>query len=483
MAYNVLYPLGNSDLQFYDGEVPRRLESHCSFREITEHLWKILRSAKFESDKWFKEILLDEPVIVVGKEYKRWALPMFGKAWADVIGRNGTQKCNKIFLFATDQQPPHRQDTIYLAYLLKEMLISKYMVDEDAVEILPIRGNPSDTDEMGKFFEGFVGLHEKELRYAENYLFVGPGTPAISINLSVSLADFSTEYRYLRRGDRNSTEIIPLEFFKKLSRRRYETVLTRLIDSYEYAIARKVVAESPFSSDPVLERLLYVITERKNYNFECAYEEAQKLPEDFEKKREVSGYLSDIVTEKRNRLCAIYEDMCIYVSREDYHAALAMLFSFTDVLNNELVHLLYPSLDLSGRNAEKNYSEFLDSNPELKRYLETGGVNCRRVSRICLEKMVKKALSEADRQKFSRYQNKLVDLWRKVFEEMNKDINDLRDLRNKGPFAHGWEGVGEEIANKLEMVVKGLDNTIKGLCGKQSFYELVNRSIKGRLSS
>ena len=89
-------------------------------------------------------------------------MPLFGKAWKYVTEKGGgVEKCNRIFLFATDQGKNGNQDTIYLAYILKKVLIKRCKVDEDVISIDIIQGNPSDSDEMSRFFGDFVSKRER----------------------------------------------------------------------------------------------------------------------------------------------------------------------------------------------------------------------------------------------------------------------------------------------------------------------------------
>ena len=354
------------------------------------------------------------------------------------------------------------------------MLIKRCKVDEGVISIDIIQGNPSDSDEMSRFFGDFVSKRERELRYAKNYVFVGPGTPAINTTLSVSMADFSTEYLYLKR-EGTSTEVVPLGFFKRLSRRKFSIVVGELIDSYDYAVAVNVVGGSPFSSDSTLEKVLFAMNERKNYNFERAYEMAGRLPEGSEEKKVLGSYLSDVINEKKSRLCAIYDDMCVYIKKKEYHAAMAMLFSFTDILSNQVFGLLY-KMDLNAENAKDRFRELVNGDDELRKYLEERGVRYDSLNVPCIDTLISKVIDDVNRSDFNNLQNKTLTLWKKL-REVEADIKRLREVRNKGPFAHGYRGVSEDTKDLLEKVVVRIGEMITNLCKEGSLYERNNELI------
>ena len=324
MGWNFLYPLGNSDIQFEDESGKPFLLRKVNFRE--------------ETSKLYMELVGKESIFRrVGKDAfeingRKLCFPIFIPFLLYAIEKEEVPP-SKIFLFATDQERPdvNKQDTIYLAKILKDKIIPEICEDCAGVEIITINENPANYDDMGRFFMNFEENYRDRLEKAwSNYIQVTAGTPAMGMALLFALSKYP-----LRVFTIIKTEGIREAYYlKSLIAREYEASIERLLRAYSYSDALVALKNSPLRGriGSIIEKPIEVMALRRTFSFGEAKKESEAISDDFEGKRKFLRYFSDMLEKPESRLIASFEEFEIYLKKKEYHSACAAFFNFTDIL-------------------------------------------------------------------------------------------------------------------------------------------------------
>ena len=145
----LLANVGNLDL-YKEGKV-------FSGREITKNVWESKNFSELE-------IKLIDPVI---KKIKK------------------SYKFVRIVLFCTEQAIPHKNDTVYLAHIIKEIISLNYHLEKDLIQIVTLTEDPSCYNLMLKAYENAINEVQKEVQTNIDALFISllGGTPAQRFSL------------------------------------------------------------------------------------------------------------------------------------------------------------------------------------------------------------------------------------------------------------------------------------------------------------
>ena len=183
--------VGNSDLTL-DGQylaVRNPAGAAPSFRAATEQLLAQVDDALDRLDAPLLRPLLD---------------------WA--IARTRSQRpLLHVVLLATDQEPPHPQDTCFAARLLARWLERRYGARcQLAVELFDLRGNPADYDTMYRAVGDVLRQLAQSASPRPILVSLTAGTPAITFALTVHTVDrFGSQctFVYLPRGSTAPREL------------------------------------------------------------------------------------------------------------------------------------------------------------------------------------------------------------------------------------------------------------------------------------
>lgn len=177
--------VGNSDLTLDGGQLFQRDHSGegPSFRDRTAAL---LAEYPAVRDR------LDAPLLV---PLLRWLREHSGEVAVEGID---------VVLIATDQQPPHSQDTVHAAAVLSRWLPERFPPGAVSVHVETIAGeNPADYDAMYRWFRDAARALAAQFPSGEVYLSVTGGTPAMTFALTLhGVEAFGSRgtFLYLPRG-------------------------------------------------------------------------------------------------------------------------------------------------------------------------------------------------------------------------------------------------------------------------------------------
>ena len=394
----------------------------------------------------------------------------------------GKRENDKIFLFTTEQSLPHPSDTKFAGILIKKFLTNKFRMDENVIELIEIKENPSDYDKMSEFFHRFINNHKETLKYnATNYVSLTAGTPAEIVNLALVVNNLPVDYLYLSRDE---NEVKYYEVFKGLNKERYKNLIKTLIDNYDYTGAINILNESPYRSKTSISDLLNMLIKRR----ECSFKEAFNYIKDLK-----FPYRNELSNLARGDRKAIFSEFFylieIYFRKEYYIEAISQLFSLLDNL------LQYLFNEITGKETKKTagkfkeYNDYITSNPGLKNYLENKGIEWENnPSRLALMGIIKwhkdnGKIRSINVEPILKFFDKVNSTQRVEEEELS-----LLDLRSKLRLAHGYRAVSKDLIEKLyedgvKKLVEDLKNALDLLSipVKENFYTEINKYIIDKL--
>lgn len=442
MSWNLFYTLGNSDLYLTDRDRKPISIGKDGFRAKTEEIYRRLREESFEVKGDL--IILSDMIVqfIMFMPFLRYLI------------KKESSLPYRVYLFATDQETYKSQDTIYLAKILKECFLPKAIREDfsDKVQIEVIRShNPSSYDEMSEFFMSFLGREKDRISYAtNNYTQVSAGTPAMNMSLVLSLRSLPVNlniFSLVKVGNGMPPEIKESLFLEKLIVSEAKAIIEGLIRSYSYSDALSVLKSFPISGSDRLETLLEVLKLRRLFNFKGALDKIKRLDEGFKSKKIFLKYFSDILMNDSSRLRASFEEFEIYLKKEEYHSACAAMFNFTDLLLDFSIAKLRETGLIENVDERMSYPDKIKALKESKLKMS---LQLKRIAEVegCYALLIE--------------------------GELENKIAGLREIRNKGPFAHGVEQFPENCVDTLKTVYVG----IKGLFGyRENFYDKANEVL------
>lgn len=372
------------------------------------------------------------------------------------------RKPELIYLFATNQESIHPKDTYYLALMIKVYLTKKFRIDDQKISIEKISENPSEYSRMIKIYRDFILKHEEKINIQRyNITQISAGTPAMNFALAQALMH-TPGATFYNIPDNKSKEAYEDKTFNELNLRKYIDTIKTLLDNYDYGGAQKIIRNSPFGNDEVLNKIIKVLNHRKNFHIT----------------EKIMNYDVRFVAENAgNRFPNIYDDMYylyqqfpqykyaefyyqikIYFSTYNFTGAIALIFSFFDNLMQHLVEqLLNIQLDDVKNNQSEKLKAAIERNDALNKKFEEKKLNKKRPSGKVLHKIIS----------FFKDQDKGA----KAFIESHHKFEKFQDIRNHGPFAHGTKGISKQrIEEQYEGTIQNLINDLKTLLTKMNLF-------------
>ena len=249
--------VGNSDLTLDGAFLSSRdqRQSMPSFRERTREL---LASPADLSER------VDAPLL----------RPLL--AWARA--RAGARPL-RVILLATDQDPPHPQDTVFAAQLLARWLTERFACDGDQFEVVvqTLRANPADYDQMYRA----IGHVLRQLAPSDSgpvLISLTAGTPAMTFALTVHALDrFGNEcsFLYLPRSSEQPQE---LRLRRLLQRAALLADARRELERGEFGRAALLLQQAGVPRS--IWRLAEAADHRVAYHFEEAQSSARQALRD-----------------------------------------------------------------------------------------------------------------------------------------------------------------------------------------------------------
>ena len=403
--------IGNSDIgrdkiSFFSSE-----KGQVNIYEKSRDLWI---SKEFEN----VELLLLNPVLRKIQET------------FDIVG---------IYLFCTEQNPPHPQDTKFIAHIVKSILCSRYDFDETSINLQVISKNPADYDEMLRLYRAEIyNLPESTDRV---FVSVTGGTQQQNFSaMFESVARFREKATmiYTSRGSEGAIECgVGYEIHKRMITHRVDILKAKKM----YGVAAEL-AEEYGILDANEIKMLQAKNHRLLFDFESAWmlfnEIKDKLPEHRE---EIYNAINDLEKLKnKNKYALIHElygNMLVKWEQGAYVDFLGRLFRFEEAV---LRFVVENEFNISTEKDENDlrFKSDVSSNNNLKNFLDKNRISYNAPNRLCLFMMLRFLISKnPDRN----------DL--KIITDTINKIKKLSDLRNASIMAHGFEGISRDRINAL----------------------------------
>jgi len=403
--------IGNSDIgrdkiSFFSSE-----KGQVNIYEKSRDLW---RSKEFEN----VELLLLNPVLRKIQET------------FDIVG---------IYLFCTEQNPPHPQDTKFIAHIVKSILCSRYDFDETSINLQVISKNPADYDEMLRLYRAEIyNLPESTDRV---FVSVTGGTQQQNFSaMFESVARFREKATmiYTSRGSEGAIECgVGYEIHKRMITHRVDILKAKKM----YGVAAEL-AEEYGILDANEIKMLQAKNHRLLFDFESSQtlfnEVKDKLPEHLE---EIHSAIDELEKLKNKDRYALIRELCknMLVKWEQgaYVDFLGRLFRFEEAV---LRFVVENEFNISTEKDENDlrFKSDVSSNNNLKNFLDKNRISYNAPNRLCLFMMLRFLISKnPDRN----------DL--KIITDTINKIKKLSDLRNASIMAHGFEGISRDRINAL----------------------------------
>lgn len=455
MANVILYNLGNSELEpkYKENEKYSKFDD---FRNFTQTILKRIENGGVKKEK---NALVFDPALVktipfkgkdIEREITEIRFPIF-EAFRGSI-KNSVEK---IYIFATRQKAVNKSDTDILAKIMKYFIQEEYGTKTE-IKIEIIEGTPSDFNQMGEFYDRFFDNNKEELEaYNKIYAQVSSGTSAMIFSFSEKLALFDAEIYYIPRGKEEAEKIN--YFNKRLIEHLIETI-KNCIENLNYKNALEITEKSPLKTKNTAKNLIKSALYLVNFNFKDSLNELKNIGEEDREINGIKNSVSDICYEsnKMKCWCLIEEMIDIHLKNENFLASLILLIG----LSNNMREFVFK--ELTGTDDIK---EFVENNPKIKESLNKKDLDFQ--NKYATKPVLSIIISLLGKEKYTNY------------IEYDKDIENLSEIRNKTPFAHGTKGVNTGDVEKIKSSAQKINDVFKelGIKNDKKLFSIINNKI------
>jgi len=349
----------------------------------------------------------------------------------------------KVFLFGTFQNPPHYQDTKYIAIIIKKLLERDFKDRISKIIIKEINKNPSDYSEMFGEYKDILKKQQEEdnrkkIDVDEIYLNITGGTPAQNFSLllwAVSLWEDKVNVFYKLKGKKeNKTEKIGKEVLRYIKLKE----VANLSELFPKLAAELIKKFNLYGEDSDKE---YYFLLGKHYFFLFDFDKAKEY---FKKaynlnKQESLSEIDKINNAKNknetNSLIAkidiLFDNLIHQWKKEAYVDFLGRLFRFSEAI----LDVLYLHFD--------NRRLLLINDKNLITYLNTKKFKREGIIFPSEIEIKENKLNRKVKLFFISYFAERDEKIKEILEILD-GIEFLADLRNSTIIAHGFEGVSRE---------------------------------------
>ncbi|MBV7275129.1 hypothetical protein JMF89_06825 [Clostridiaceae bacterium UIB06] len=456
MKQNILVTnLGNRDLQIHKDNIEAIKELYNDDEEMKE----VLDKGRLENDsymvfsKCFRE-LTQKILEHYPKGIKYIDFPIIKSIIKKIEGDLEEEKLQKIILMITDQEDINYngQDTVYLGEIIKKLHSDKKLEiglnqSKDNIEIVSFctKSNPSDYDEMRKFYQEKLS---KEYDSNKIFLNITGGTPAMafgllyntSINASCRVIPFYTKQNTNRSVKFNVSETIRKDDDKKQ--------ICEFITKNDY-MAAKILLEKYNKygvSEKKYETALNMIKAahaRIQFDFKNASIYIEKAEDYDSGSRSICDKFIYFIKELQN-------NEKIYLLNELKNNAIYEYENgaYTDFLGRvfRMEEDIYRSILIKKDILRINENDNLKLNNKAE--LESAGIVVKGKLNVPQMSKILDAILEKESEEYKLYVH---------CTKMDK----LRQIRNDSVLAHGYKGVSkDEIDGEIGNAIEFLDSRI-----------------------
>lgn len=342
-----------------------------------------------------------------------------------------------IYLFGTEQINHNPKDTIYMAYIIKEIIKRKYNLLDKNIKIIQITRDPSDRDTMYDFYhEFFKGIHVDGIAFVS----LTGGAPAQNEALLFeSILKFGQNIQALYLPmDKKDVKIL------SVGERIYKSILDTQLDAFKkkqlYAPAIEIAEKYDLDED--LD-LLKGENYKDLFDFGKALDCYNKafLKYSGNKRNEINKKIKRIERLNERNIEALleelYENMIRRWEQGAYVDFLGRLFRFDEAV---LRFWLEKEFNISTEPSEySKFKDFIYSKRELKEFLEKERTSIDKLNRKVMFDILRYFVKNPDQ--ITHIED--IDATRFIYDILKK-IKNLSDLRNSSILGHGFDGVSKE---------------------------------------
>jgi len=503
----IVYPLGNSDMTF-DGEpLLKAFKGKENIRSETEKVNKDIGSVGFgvrtSPAKLFRLYSIIYPQD--GKAQHKLEFPLISALfeYLEEEYQRKPKDARYYFLYTDQKSDKNGQDTVYIYEIIKKFLqgglkvkdVRGKEITDNPTEFSPLhnvtKSLRSDLTEMIKTSSGKEDI----------LIVIGPGTPQMNMVLLLDLFDLkNVRFVYIPRGDKPYN----LNFASEIRSSNIRRAVLQLVKHFDYRSAVLLYNDLPDEERKEI-KLLRALSLRVDFNFDEAYDSLREYLNGFKRKpdelRDFERELKRLVNlDEKALLKELYYEFALRIKTEHYLEAIGMLFRIEEELLKTATEKALNIKIESKENAEGKLSftwlweKLSKENIDLVKHLEKNQTRTSGApNRVTYQEILKYLyteygnLSEEKQKEKEKLGVKNVAELEKAVKEnigtIEKVLNfcdyienaktsnakySLLELRNKTPFAHGFEGVSEkkiketaipsdELLGKVKDTFKALD--------------------------
>ena len=419
----VIANIGNSDLG-------KEEKPYFDMRRnnIYEHSKQLYESRRYD----FGAILLEPVIKEIVKEYE----------------------IERLYLFATKQRPVHPKDTIYVAYIVKEILDREFGFGE-RIEVVQIDENPADYDTMFGLYEGEMGRISTDADVI--HVSITGGTPAQNMALLIkSLLAFGNKVQvvYKLMGSKEVekfkigeaiVKILLMEQLKALKKRHLYGSAAQLAEKYNLLELKEIlmlkakehrVLFNFEESVKVLRKVLNGAHGEERARIKSEIEDIERIEEGLKGRERFS---EEYFLTYRALIKELVYNMKLKWDQGAYADFLGRLFRFEEaVLRYTFEKEFNVSTEIDESKEYPAFKEIIESNNKLKRFLEESGIKSEEPNRRTLF-MILTFLKKENPDR--------TDI--KEIQEIIGKIEKLADLRNKSILGHGFKGISRDRIKEI----------------------------------
>jgi len=385
-----------------------------------------------------------------------------------------------IFLFGTEQVNIHPQDSIYIARIVKKILINKFNIEENKIKIIQITKNPADRDEMYNFYEEFLNSINEEISIT--FISLTGGTPAQNEALLLnSTKKFGLKIQavYLPQ---NSNNIKILKIGEKIYKNFLMREFNILKEKHQYTGAIKLAEEYQLLKNDEIEKLK-AINYKLLFDFNNAIKCLEKIKECYlgEEKLKIEKEIENLkkiqqgLTKKFEfnkeyfvvnflLIKELYENMKIKWEEGAYVDFIGRLFRLEEAILRLLFEKYTQTSTAKIKGSFSNFASWVKNNKELLDFLMIEKIDPNKIepNRKILRKILEFWVKKENRTELAC-----------IFNFINKintpEGNSLAELRNKSILGHGFLGFSKDTIEKyykrnifkdIDMIVNYLLNLL-----------------------
>jgi len=385
----------------------------------------------------------------------------------------------RIYLFATKQDPIHPQDTEYAGKIVQEILKKKFGYNDKIFREKIINRNPADYDSMFKYYQDEINEITIDDNISTVFISITGGTPAQNMSLLLSaVAKFGMKAQavykfgmkaqavYLPRGSNIvKKEKIGEMIYKKFLEERVE----ELIKKHLYGAAADLSEKFGLKNLTEIKELR-AKEKRDLFDFDGATSILNDI-KDMVGGETRTNYLKDIERlenlkkgDEKALIKELYENMKRRWEQGAYTDFLGRLFRFEEAVYYYLIHKKF-GIDISTKNNHKKFIEKIKSDEKLYKNLKSKKYGGKELN--IDEHSVDRPLLFFVISFYKRDFGLIERIFKQINDYEGQPDKSLGELRNKSILAHGFEGISKEkirekyksdkLMEDVEEIVKFID--------------------------